>query len=476
MSSLLVSPRRLHPVDVPLSRWARDRIAAACAAAGVTLDGAHPWDPRIHRERALARILLHGTLGAGESYVDGDWDCDALDEMTARLLAGGVDRLLSHRSWEAAQAVAARLFNHQSLRRSRRSVAAHYDLGNELYAAMLGPTMAYSCGYWRDASTLDEAQDAKHDLIARKLDLRTGHRVLDIGCGWGGFARFAAERYGASVTGITLSEPQAALARERCVGLPVNIFVRDYRAMTGAFDRIVSIGMFEHVGPRNYRTFFETTARLLAPGGLQLLHTIGGLVSSNVPDPWVHRYIFPNAILPSAAEIARAVERLFVIEDWENFGADYDATLMAWHRRLAQAWPALGGRYDERFRRLWRYYLLTCAGAFRARHTHVWQLVLSPAGVPGGYRSVTSEGHRPCGHPDAPRRGGPDAPLRSRGALADVSSGLLHGGTTHPIHSFTHSPVHSFAHSPIRSFHSPIRQFTNSLNPSCRGLRPCGQP
>jgi cyclopropane-fatty-acyl-phospholipid synthase len=409
---------------------------------------------------------LYGTLGAGESYVDGDWDCDALDEMTARLLAGGVERLLSRRSWEAAQSVAARLFNHQSVRRSRESVAAHYDLGNELYAAMLGPTMTYSCAYWRGASTLDDAQDAKHDLVARKLGLRPGHRVLDIGCGWGAFARFAAERYGARVTGITLSARQAELARERCAGLPVAIHVRDYRGVTGTFDRIVSIGMFEHVGPRNYRTYFETTARLLASDGLQLLHTIGGPATTNLLDPWVNRYIFPNAILPSAAEIARALERLFVLEDWESFGADYDRTLLAWHRRLARAWPALDSRYDERFRRLWRYYLLTCAGSFRARHTQLWQIVLSPSGVPGGYRFVKSEGLRPCGHPYGVARGAPHAPLRSAGSLAHARSCLLHGRTTHPIHSF--------AHSPIRSFHSLIRPFTHSLNSSRRGLRPCG--
>jgi len=386
MSTQLQSTWRSDPIEAPLSRWARDRIASASARAGVELDGPHAWDPKIHRPRALTRIMLHGTLGAGESYVDGDWDCAALDEMTARLLGGGIDRLLyRHPAWNAAQTVAARLVNHQSLRRARANVAAHYDLGNDLYAAMLGSTMAYSCGYWRHATTLDEAQRAKHDLVARKIGLKAGHRVLDIGCGWGAFARFAAERYGARVTGVTLSRPQAEQARARCAGLPVDIRVEDYRRVTGRFDRIVSIGMFEHVGPRNYRTFFETTARLLEPAGLQLLHTIGGQAAAETSDPWVDRYIFPGSVLPSAGQIARAVEGLFVIEDWQNFGADYDRTLMTWHRRLARAWPALD-RYDARFRRLWRYYLLTCAGSFRARHNQLWQIVLSPAGVPGGYR------------------------------------------------------------------------------------------
>jgi len=386
MSSLLDSVRMPQSVAAPLSRWARERLDGALAGAGVQLDGPNPWDPQIHDERALVRILASGTLGAGESYVDGDWDCDALDELTARLLSADVARLLSHPSRDATHAVAARLFNHQSARRARSSIAAHYDLGNELYEAMLGPTMAYSCGYWRRATTLDDAQDAKHELIARKIGLEPGHRLLDIGCGWGAFSKFAAERYGARVTGITLSAPQAEIARTRCRGLPVDIRLQDYRDVDGAFDRIVSIGMFEHVGPRNYRTYFETTAQLLAAGGLQLLHSIGGLASTATADPWIDRYIFPNAVLPSAAEVARAFEGLFVLEDWHSFGADYDRTLMAWNRRLARAWPALDGRHDVHFRRLWRYYLLTCAGAFRARHNQLWQLVLSPAGVAGGYR------------------------------------------------------------------------------------------
>ena len=385
MASLLAD-RLPHAFEGPVSHWARDRVAAFCARAGVELDGPHRWDPRIHRERALSRILLDGTLGAGESYVDGDWDVDALDEMTARLLAAGVEAQLDRRARNVAHVLSARLVNHQSTGRSADSVAAHYDLGNDLYAEMLGPTMAYSCGYWRDAASLDDAQHAKHQLVAEKLGLQPGMHVLDIGCGWGAFARFAAERYGARVTGVTLSRPQAEFARANTAGLPVEIRVADYRDVGGVFDRVVSIGMFEHVGPRNYRTFFDVTRRLVRPDGLQLLHTIGGGLSTALPDPWIDRYIFPNAVLPSVAELGHAFEGLFVLEDWENFGADYDRTLMAWHRRLARAWPALGGRYDTRFRRTWRYYLLTCAGAFRARHNQLWQLVLSPAGVPGGYR------------------------------------------------------------------------------------------
>jgi len=246
--------------------------------------------------------------------------------------------------------------------------------------------MAYSCGYWRAASTLDEAQDAKHELIAHKIGLAPGMTVLDIGSGWGAFARFAAGRYGARVTGVTLSPAQAAFAREHCRGLPVAIHEQDYREIVGRFDRVVSIGMFEHVGPRNHRRFFEQAARCLKPHGLLLLHTIGSLRSTRTGDPWIDRFIFPNGVLPSAAQIARAAEGVFVVEDWHNFGADYDRTLMAWHANLERAWPHLPRGEDHRFRRLWRYYLLTCAGSFRARVNQLWQLVLSPSGVTGGYR------------------------------------------------------------------------------------------
>jgi cyclopropane-fatty-acyl-phospholipid synthase len=333
--------------------------------------------------------VADGTLGAGEAYVDGDWDCDALDEFTARLLAPEAKcDFAPHSVLARAAGVLAPIFHldGQTRARAKHNVIVHYDVGNDLYAAMLGRTMTYSCGHWAAAETLDAAQDAKHDLICRKLGIEAGMRVLDIGCGWGGFAEFAAGRYGASVVGITLSPAQVALARQRAAGLPVQIREMDYRDVTGRYDRVVSVGMFEHVGPHHYREFFEIMAHLLEPGGLALLHTIGGPESMETTDPWIQRYIFPNSVLPSAAQLPAAFEGLFVLEDWHNFGADYDRTLMAWHANVEAAWPSLGDRYDDRFRRLWRYYLLTCAGSFRARHNQLWQLVLSPNGVPGGYR------------------------------------------------------------------------------------------
>jgi cyclopropane-fatty-acyl-phospholipid synthase len=353
--------------------------------AGITINGPHAWDPQIHAPRALRRIVFGGTLGAGESYVEGEWDCTSLDELSARLLASGVDRRWESFSGLSLHKAASSWLNLQSRAFAKRNVVAHYDIGNELYAAMLEPSMAYSCGYWHQAKSLDEAQFAKHELICRKLGLEKGMSVLDIGCGWGGFAKHAAERYDVKVLGITLSPSQAKYASARCADLPVEVQLRDYRDVQGSFDRIVSIGMFEHVGPRNYREYFEAVHRNLAGNGLFLLHSIGSLRSVRKLDRWMNRYIFPNAVIPSGTQIEEAAEDLFVMEDWHNFGADYDKTLMAWHANFTSVWPVLQESYGKRFRRMWDYYLLTCAGSFRARHNQLWQIVFSKHGVRGGY-------------------------------------------------------------------------------------------
>jgi cyclopropane-fatty-acyl-phospholipid synthase len=355
----------------------------------VTLDGPRPWDPRIHDERVFHRIFARGSLGLGESYMDGWWDCPRLDELFQRLYRAGLDRHIPHSVPELVPelfaAARARLWNLQRASRAGQVGRRHYDLGADLFRVMLDERQIYSCGYWRDATTLDESQEAKLDLVFRKLQLKPGMRVLDIGCGWGGAARFAARRYQVEVVGITVSRDQVTVARERCRGLPVEIRLQDYRDLRGRFDRIFSLGMFEHVGARNYRHLMRIARARLAPEGLFLLHTIGGPHSVRSIDPWLDRYIFPNAMLPSMSQISVAIEGLFVMEDWHNFGADYDRTLLHWHENFEQGWPELAERYDERFHRMWRYYLLSCAGSFRARRNQLWQIVLSPEGVTGGY-------------------------------------------------------------------------------------------
>ena len=370
-------------LTIPAARD-QDVVARLLEEADVRIGGGRPWDIHVHDQRFFRRVLAHASLGMGESYMDGWWDCAALDDMLARLLAARLDQRV-HTVDDAWTALRARLLNLQRGRRAWEVAERHYDLGNDLYQAMLGRRLVYSCGYWRDAHDLDAAQVAKLDLACRKLQLAPGMRVLDIGCGWGETLKYAAETYGIEGVGVTLSVQQAEYARGLCRGLPVEIRVQDYRDVQGRFDRVLSIGMFEHVGVKNYRTYFECTRRHLADDGLSLLHTIGAPRSTNRTDPWIGKYIFPNSMLPSAAQVATAAEGVFVIEDWHNFGADYDSTLRAWLENVERAWDTLPPRYDERFRRMWRFYLCASAASFRTRRNQLWQLVLSPGGVPGGY-------------------------------------------------------------------------------------------
>lgn len=359
------------------------------ARADVRCDGARAWDLRVHHPRAYSRMLAQWSLGAGESYVDGDWDCDRLDELFERLLRADLDRTapLSARLRLLAESWRQRAFNLQTVARSHQVGEHHYDAGNDVFEAMLDSRMIYSCGYWQHAQDLEQAQEDKLAMICRKLELKPGETLLDIGCGWGGLARYAAEQHGVRVTGVTVSKEQLTLAERRCAGLPVTLLLQDYRSLEGRFDKIVSVGMFEHVGLKNYPVYFDTARRLLAPEGLFLLHSIGVDRRAPYTDPWIERHIFPNGKLPSPVELAGALEGRFIVEDWHNFGADYDRTLMCWAERFEAAWPRLASRYDEGFHRMFRYYLLSCAGFFRSRQGQLWQLVLSGPHRQGIYRS-----------------------------------------------------------------------------------------
>jgi cyclopropane-fatty-acyl-phospholipid synthase len=364
------------------------RIQSLLQGTGITLNGPEPWDIQAHNDRLYARVLAEGSLGFGESYMDGWWDCQQLDEMMTRILRSNVRAQLKPSVALMKDAILAYVTNRQSKTRAFQIGERHYDNGNDLYEAMLDERMTYTCGYWNNAQTLDQAQEAKLDLVCKKIGLKSGQTVLDIGCGWGSFAKFAAEKYGAHVTGITVSKEQIKLAQERCAGLPVELRLQDYRDVQETFDHVISLGMFEHVGVKNYRDYFEVAQRCLKDEGRFLLHTIGGNKSGTTTDPWIEKYIFPNSMLPSVKQIAEAAEGLFVMEDWHNFSADYDTTLMAWHANVEARWDTLKGRYDERFHRMWSYYLLSCAGSFRARMNQLWQIVFSKNGVQGGYASI----------------------------------------------------------------------------------------
>jgi cyclopropane-fatty-acyl-phospholipid synthase len=364
----------------------RFTVEAMLARAGVSIAGPRPWDIHVHDDRFFGRVLADGDLGFGESYMDGDWDCDQLDELSSRVFAADLDRI-QKRPIDLLNAAVARALSRQTRRRVRTHVAHHYDLGPDLFEAILDKHyMAYTCAYWRaGAQTLEQAQEAKLDLVCQKLTLERGMRVLDLGCGWGGFAKFAAERYGVSVTGVTLSREQASLGSARTAGLPVELRVEDYRDVTGTFDRVVSIGCLEHVGHRNHRRFFEVIRARLGGAGYALVHSIGVSRTGYRGGRFVDRYIFPLVNLPSIAQIGRAIDGLFVLEDAHNIGTDYDRTLMEWHRRFQRAWPDLQDRYgallEGRFKRMFDFYLLMSAGFARSRRGQVWQIVLTPPGV-----------------------------------------------------------------------------------------------
>lgn len=354
--------------------------------AAIRVNGSNPWDMQIKAAGVPERAFSQGNLGLGEAYMDGAWDAEELDEFFARLLGTRLTdqikplRLLGY-------ALTAKLLNRQGRQRAKKVGEMHYDLGNDFYAAMLDSRMTYTCGYWANAKDLEQAQRDKLDLICRKLQLQPGMRVLDIGCGWGSFMAYAAEHYGVECVGVTISKEQVAWAQEHYGdSLPLEFRLQDYRDVNEKFDAIASVGMFEHVGRKNYRTYMEVAHRCLHKDGLFLLHTIGKNMRKSAPDPWIDKYIFPNGDLPSVGQIGDAVDNLFVVEDVHNFGADYDKTLMAWFGNFEKAWPRFEQMLGQRFYRMWRYYLLSCAGAFRARDIQLWQWVLSKEGVRDGYR------------------------------------------------------------------------------------------
>ena len=373
----------------------KEVIQSLLSEAQITLNCTGEADIQVTNSAFYNRVLLDGVLGLGESYMDGWWDVQKPDDLFYRLINASLHEKV--KSWKIVPHILkAKIFNAGKPSKAFEVGEKHYNIGNTLFQKMLDKRMVYSCGYWKEAQNLDEAQKAKLDLICRKINLQPNMKVLDVGCGWGSFCKYAAEKYGVEAVGITISKEQAELAKENCKGLNVEIKLQDYRELNiksvheagNRFDRIVSIGMFEHVGYKNYRIFMKTINRLLKEDGLFLLHTIGANKSMITTDPWTNKYIFPNSMLPSITQIGASIEQLFVMEDWHNFGYDYDKTLMAWFENFDRSWDELKPDYDERFYRMWKYYLLSCAGSFRAGKNQLWQIVLSKNGTPDGYQSI----------------------------------------------------------------------------------------
>jgi cyclopropane-fatty-acyl-phospholipid synthase len=357
--------------------------------ADVRINGNRPWDIQVQNLSFYERVLAGGSLALGETYMDGWWDCEALDQFFYKIMDARLDKKVKKSKQVIWAILKAKITNAQSRSKAYEIGKRHYDIGNDIFSIMLDKGMNYSCGYWNKAETLDKAQEAKLDLICRKMGLKPGMKVLDIGCGWGGFAKYAAEKYDVRVLGITVSREQVEFARKFCKGLPVEIELQDYRKLKkNEFDRIISIGMFEHVGYRNHRTYMKVVHRYLTSDGLFLLHTIAGNSSVTSTDPWINKYIFPNSMLPSPKQITSAAEGVFVLEDWHSFGQYYDKTLMTWYGNFTKNWDKIKDTYDQRFYRMWTYYLLSCAGSFRSRRNQLWQIVFSKKGIEGGYQII----------------------------------------------------------------------------------------
>lgn len=372
----------------------KSKIAKLLENAGIAINGNQACDMQIHDIRVFKRILANPSLGAGESYMDGWWDCRELDQFFFRVFR----YLKSHELYSTKALFSFSLknflINAQSKRRSQHVAQQHYNLDNEMYAVMLGESMAYTCAYWKNSETLDEAQWAKYDLICRKLHLKPGEKVLELGCGFGGFAKYAAEKYGVEMVSINISSEQMRYAKKLCQGLPVHLVECDYRDVkrynpnASRFDKVVSIGLCEHVGYKNYKTFLKIAHQNMKKDGLFLLHTIAKNTSVNFCDPWIQKYIFPRGMLPTIKLISGLAEPFFVVEDVHNIGSDYDKTLMAWNKNFENHWVQLSNRFNERFYRMWRYYLLSCAGGFRARNMQLYQFVFSTQGHLNGYHST----------------------------------------------------------------------------------------
>ncbi len=381
-SSVLSSSMRILQGTLDLGGKGSERLVRKVfEAAGIEVGGSQPHDIRINNPKFYTRLLRDGSLGFGESYMDGWWDSDAIDQTITKFGLADLNTVMRDNWYMIPYLIKARVLNLQRGLRAFEVGEKHYDIGNDLYEAMLDRHMAYTCGYWRDSDNLDDAQEAKLELVCRKIGLREGMTVLELGCGWGSFAKYAAEKYGARITGLTVSKEQVKLGHKRCQGLPVDIQLKDYRDAVGTYDAVISIGIMEHVGPKNYRNYMKVVERCLRPDGVAFVHTIAGNRSRTSTEPWTGKYIFPNSVLPTMTQLGAALEGIFVLEDVHNFGPDYDRTLMAWQDNFLAAWPVLKNQYDERFYRMWRYYLCMCAAAFRSRQLQLYQLVLTRTGT-----------------------------------------------------------------------------------------------
>lgn len=344
-------------------------------------------------ESAWFDIITKGNLGIAEGYMHGKIEVDPLPffrtimngtSVGTRRKEGSDYLGLVMQVLSLPTMLMGRFVNMQSRELSTRVTKQHYDAGNDLYEVMLGPTMAYTCGYWKGAKNLEEAQKNKFDLILRKLQLKPGMKVADLGCGWGTAAAYMHEHGKADVTAVSLSEQQVKWAKDHLEKPGLKYIWSDYRDIcddpkqAGTFDRIYSIGMLEHVGYKNYEPFFSCVKRLLKPDGLAVVHTIGEPDFVPASDPFLDKYIFPGAVIPALSALTPAFENHFILEDFHNFGYDYALTLAAWSDNAKAFFKKNPTAYTPEFQRMWDYYLRMCEALFELRINQLWHFVLSP--------------------------------------------------------------------------------------------------
>ncbi len=364
-------------------------VTNTLARAGVAINGDRPWDIQVLQNRFFRRAA-RGPLGLGESYMDRDWDVLSLDELFRHVISAGLDHgylAQFNRLWLDLQA---RISNLQSRRRARAVAEEHYDLDYRMYENFLGPYNQYTCCFFDGTDDLAKAEIRKLEIICDKLDVKSSDTVLDIGCGWGGFAKYAASTRGCQVTGVSLSREQVEYARKYTEGLPVKIVHSDYRDLPDKldtrFDKILICGMIEHVGYKNYANLMTVVHHLLKDHGLFLLHTIGNSEDTAIVNPWIEKYIFRNSMAPSMLQLAASIRGLFTVHDWQNYGHYYSSTLSAWQENFERNWETIKSLktarpFDEKFRRMWNYYLLSCKAAFDVEDLQLWQIVMSKMGL-----------------------------------------------------------------------------------------------
>jgi cyclopropane-fatty-acyl-phospholipid synthase len=338
-------------------------------------------------------IITKANLGIAEGYMHGKIDVDPLPLFLSLLNDTSIGTRRKEKfdvlgmvigAIEAPTQMMGWLFNLQTKELSSRVTKQHYDAGNDLYEVMLGPSMSYTCAYWKDAENLDQAQEAKFNLIMRKLELQPGMKVADLGMGWGTAAAYMHKHGKVNVTGVSLSEKQVEWAQNNLVKDGLRFIWSDYREhcedpdIVGTYDRIYSIGMFEHIGPKNYEPFFKCIKALLKPDGLAVVHTIGEPDFVAASDQFLEKYIFPGAVIPTLPMATKAFEHHFILEDFQNFGHDYSKTLAAWHVNSLKFFRENPNAYSPEFQRMWEYYLKMCEALFELRINQLWHFVLSP--------------------------------------------------------------------------------------------------